>query len=64
MAYEHGYNMDKEELLKQRRWTHVIEPFEIPNYWTIYRSFDFGYRHPFSMGYWAVDPDDVVYRIA
>lgn len=46
-----------------RRWTHVIEPFEIPDGWKIYRSFDWGYNKPFSCGWWAVDYDGVVYRI-
>lgn len=43
--------------------THVIEPFEIPDGWKIYRSFDWGYNKPFSCGWWAVDFDGVVYRI-
>lgn len=43
--------------------THVIEPFEIPEDWTIYRSFDWGYNHPFSCGWWAIDHDGVAYRI-
>lgn len=48
---------------KDRQLTHVIEPFEIPKNWTIYRSFDWGYNKPFSCGWWAVDPDGVLYRI-
>lgn len=55
--------MDKPEHYKDRQWTHVIEPFEIPPNWKIYRSFDWGYARPFSVGYWAVSEDDVVYRI-
>ena len=43
--------------------THVIDPFEIPEGWKIYRSFDWGYNRPFSCGWWAVDYDGVVYRI-
>lgn len=43
---------------------HVIEPFDIPPEWTIYRSFDWGYSKPFSCGWWAVDYDGVLYRIA
>ena len=43
--------------------THVIEPFEIPRDWTIYRSFDFGYAKPFSCAWWAVDYDGRLYRI-
>lgn len=47
----------------ERRWTHVIRPFEIPPEWRIYRSFDFGYAKPFSCGWWAVDYDGRLYRI-
>lgn len=43
--------------------SHVIEPFEIPNDWLIYRSFDWGYNKPFSCGWWAIDHDGVAYRI-
>lgn len=47
-----------------RRWTHVINPLpDIPDGWTIYRSFDWGYHRPFSAGWWAVDYDGVAYRI-
>lgn len=46
-----------------RRFTHVIEPFEIPPGWKIYRSFDFGYAKPFSCGWWAQDYDGRLYRI-
>ena len=48
---------------KDRQLTHVIDPFEIPKHWTVYRSFDWGYNKPFSCGWWAVDPDGVLYRI-
>ena len=60
-AVEEGCSV--EELLQQRRWTHVIEPFEIPSGWTICRSYDFGYNKPFSCAWWAVDYDGVLYRI-
>ena len=46
-----------------RRWTHVIEPFEIPADWKIYRGFDFGYAKPFSVGWFAVDHDGRLYHI-
>ena len=46
-----------------RLWTHVINPFEIPSTWTIYRSFDFGYAKPFSCAWWAIDYDGRLYRI-
>lgn len=52
-----------EDALAQRRFTHVIKPFKIPSGWNIVRSYDFGYNKPFSLGYWAVDYDGVIYRI-
>lgn len=55
--------MDKPDHYADRQWTHVIDPFEIPDTWQIYRSFDWGYNKPFSCGWWAVDYDGVVYRI-
>ena len=54
---------DRPEHYIDRQWTHVIEPFEIPADWTIYRGFDWGYNHPFSCGWWAIDHDGVMYRI-
>lgn len=54
---------DNPEHYDDRQWTHVIKPFDIPDRWTIYRSFDWGYNKPFSCGWWAVSEDDVVYRI-
>ena len=41
----------------------MIEPFEIPDGWQIFRSFDWGYHHPFSCGWYAMDYDGVMYRI-
>lgn len=45
-----------------RTYTHVIEPFPIPKSWKIYRGFDFGYSRPFSVGWYAVDHDNRLYR--
>ena len=44
-------------------YTHVIKPFRIPGYWRVYRGFDYGYSKPFSVGWYAVDTDGVIYRI-
>lgn len=33
---------------------HVVEPFEIPEHWTVARSFDWGFAKPFSVGWWAI----------
>lgn len=43
-------------------YTHVIHPFSIPLEWKRWRSFDFGYARPFSVGWWAVDPGGRLYR--
>ena len=47
---------------RDRLWTHVVEPFEIPLTWPRYMSFDHGYAKPFSVGWWAVDPFGKAYR--
>ena len=54
---------DREEHYLDRQWSHVIEPFEVPDSWKIYRSFDWGYNKPFSCCWFAVDHDGVVYHI-
>ncbi len=57
-----------EEALETHRFTHVIPPFDLNSGdrrgWNIMRSYDFGYNKPFSLGYWAVDYDGTLYRIA
>ena len=42
-------------------WTHVINPFKIPDSWKRYRSFDYGYTKPFAVQWWAVDYDGRAY---
>lgn len=37
---------------------HVLEPFEIPKEWIKFRSMDWGYASPCSIGWWAVVQDD------
>lgn len=54
---------DAPEHYKDRIATHVIDPFEVPRDWTIYRSFDFGYSKPFSCDWWAIDYDGRAYLI-
>ena len=46
------------------KYSHVIHPFRIPIQWRIYRGFDFGYTKPFSVGWYAVDEEKRLYRIA
>lgn len=59
----HRAGITPEDAYAQRRFTHVIEPFDIPRGWNIMRSYDFGYNKPWSLGYWAIDYDGVLYRI-
>ena len=67
LAQKHGFTGTEEELKRQRRFTHVIEPFDLSTSacrgWTIFRSYDFGYGRPFSCAWWAVDYDGVLYRV-
>ena len=46
-----------------RLWTHVVNPFSIPDTWPIYRGMDWGYAKPFSIGWYAVAPGGCLYRI-
>lgn len=55
--------VDDPEHYEDRQWTHVIEPFDIPPGWKVYRSYDFGYSKPFSCAWWAIDYEGVMYRI-
>ena len=43
--------------------THVVEPFDIPYSWRIYRSFDWGYSKPSACLWWAVDYDGRAYLV-
>ena len=54
---------DVPEHYADRIGTHVIDPFEVPRHWTVYRSFDFGYSKPFSCDWWAVDGEGRAYLI-
>ena len=44
-----------------RRFTHVIDPFDIPSWWKIYRGLDWGFSRPFSVGWFAVDEQNTIY---
>ena len=58
-----GEFMDDPEHYDDHKWTHVINPFEIPATWTIYRGYDHGYAKPFSCGWYAISPSGRMYRI-
>lgn len=53
---------DDPEHYDDHKWTHVINPFEIPDEWTIYRSMDWGYAKPFSVAWTAVSGAGRMYR--
>ena len=54
---------NRPEHYDDRRYTHVIAPFNPPKSWIRLRSFDWGYARPFSVGWWALSHDGVLYRI-
>jgi len=41
---------------------HVIEPFELPKTWRRFRSGDYGFNAPSSIGFYAIDEDGNLYR--
>lgn len=45
------------------RFTHVINPLpSIPRHWTIYRGLDWGSYRPFSVGWYGIDENGIMYR--
>lgn len=46
-----------------RLWTHVIPPFAPRPEWRIWRTYDYGYNHPFACQWWAIDTDGILYLI-
>ncbi len=41
---------------------HVVKPFEIPIDWPRWRAMDWGFAAPYSIGWYAISPEGVVYR--
>ena len=41
---------------------HVVEPFAIPSTWKVWRSMDWGFAKPYSIGWYAMDHDGNIYR--
>lgn len=44
-----------------RREVHLIQPFSIPDHWTRFGSYDFGFNHPGAFGWFACDEDGNVF---
>jgi len=55
--------IDAPEHYDDRRFTNVIEPFEVPPEWNIVRSFDWGFAKPFDCSWWAIDYEGRAYLI-
>lgn len=50
--------------LEQLRWdTHFIPPFEVPEHWTRFQAFDWGFQHPWYFGHFAADEDGNVFLV-
>lgn len=45
-----------------RNGIHVVDDFEIPSDWVKFRSLDWGYAKPFSVGWFCVDYDGRLYK--
>lgn len=41
---------------------HAIDAFKIPRDWPKFRSMDWGFKAPGTIGYYAMDPDDNLYK--
>ncbi len=40
----------------------VVKPFEIPKHWPRWRAMDWGFARPFSVGWYTMDGDSVIYK--
>jgi len=57
-----GEFVDDPQHYYDRKGSHVTEPFDIPAGWMVYRSFDWGYAKPFSVGWYAINKDGPMFR--
>ncbi len=58
--WEAGAGMALSEL---NRDEHLIEPFDIPQHWVMFGAFDWGFGHPWSFGWYAVNEDGRVFKV-
>lgn len=47
--------------LQERR--HLVAPFDIPKHWKCWGAYDWGFGHPFSFGWFAMNEDGTVYLV-
>jgi hypothetical protein len=50
-------------LAELRREVHLIPAFERPAHWPVFGSFDWGYNHPFSFGFYTTSEDGAIFKI-
>lgn len=63
-AYRHGDpDIVAGQYFEILREVHVIKPIAIPNYWTWFGAYDYGFNHPCSWGLFAVDADGRVFMV-
>ena len=53
----HGISV--EDAYREHKWTHVIEPFDIPDTWPIFKSYDWGFGKPFHAAWYTLSPQGV-----
>ena len=54
---EGDWNIVEGAFFDKWRSRNIVRPFEVPEDWIRFRSFDWGYAVPFSVGWWAVASD-------
>ena len=42
---------------------HIIPSFDVPDHWKVWAAYDWGYGHPFALGWFCQDEDGTVYLI-
>ena len=55
---EGDWNIVEGAFFDQWSGRNIVRPFAVPAFWTRFRSFDWGYAAPFSVGWWAVASDN------
>lgn len=63
-AYRHGDpDIVAGQYFEIQRMVHVVKPFEIPKYWAWFGSYDYGFNHPASWLFFAVNTDGRVHLV-
>lgn len=44
------------------RNVHIVKDFPIPDHWQRFAAYDYGFSHPCSLGWYAVDEDGTIYK--